>query len=434
MQVVQVVQVQGGVVPPLVTHWGAHDSTPPAAPPKSHFGSSFLTCSPEGSVRFGVLLCPPLLHLGQIPSPVSAGRGEFKGISAGICRGEHLDTCGGSTLCFQWDLSYRCLQVVTGLFSELQMCSGGYRCLQVVIGIFRWLWLSPGSYSCIQGVTGVFRWLQVSSGGYRCLQVITGVFRCLQVCSDGYRCIQEVTVSLDGYRYLQVVTDDFKWFQVSPGVFRWLQMSLGGYKCISGVTGVFKWFQVSPGVSGVSRWSHPCPCRHPQDKLLPKLFFPVPSTRRAESPVQPVGVAHTCDTYGCPTHLWVSPHLFHLWVSHTCVTCECPIHLWVSHTPVGVPTRVTPVPRQPKGADRKQKTDREKMEKRTPHEKEKYQPSYETTILTEVSSPAHLPHLAAGSRAVLLPDPSSRCSYLPGRTGADEVLCTCRRALGTLLT
>lgn len=40
---------------------------------------------------------------------------------------------------------------------------------------------------------------------------------------------------------------------------------------------------------------------------------------------------------------------------------------------------------QPKGADRKQKTDREKMEKRTPQEKEKYQPSYETTILTEVS-------------------------------------------------
>ncbi|NXT66763.1 TFCP2 factor, partial [Chaetops frenatus] len=40
---------------------------------------------------------------------------------------------------------------------------------------------------------------------------------------------------------------------------------------------------------------------------------------------------------------------------------------------------------KPKGADRKQKTDREKMEKRTPHEKEKYQPSYETTILTEVS-------------------------------------------------
>ncbi|XP_036411301.1 upstream-binding protein 1 isoform X2 [Megalops cyprinoides] len=39
---------------------------------------------------------------------------------------------------------------------------------------------------------------------------------------------------------------------------------------------------------------------------------------------------------------------------------------------------------KPKGADRKQKTDREKMEKRTAQEKEKYQPSYETTILSEM--------------------------------------------------
>ncbi|XP_033950155.1 upstream-binding protein 1 isoform X3 [Pseudochaenichthys georgianus] len=38
---------------------------------------------------------------------------------------------------------------------------------------------------------------------------------------------------------------------------------------------------------------------------------------------------------------------------------------------------------KPKGADRKQKTDREKMEKRSPHEKEKYQSSYDTTILSE---------------------------------------------------
>ncbi|CAD7666241.1 unnamed protein product [Nyctereutes procyonoides] len=38
-----------------------------------------------------------------------------------------------------------------------------------------------------------------------------------------------------------------------------------------------------------------------------------------------------------------------------------------------------------KGANRKQKTDWEKMEKRTVQEKEKYQPSYETTILTECS-------------------------------------------------
>ncbi|XP_072455398.1 upstream-binding protein 1 isoform X2 [Notamacropus eugenii] len=40
---------------------------------------------------------------------------------------------------------------------------------------------------------------------------------------------------------------------------------------------------------------------------------------------------------------------------------------------------------KPKGADRKQKTDREKIEKRTAHEKEKYQPSYGTTILSECS-------------------------------------------------
>ncbi|XP_043550137.1 transcription factor CP2-like protein 1 isoform X2 [Chiloscyllium plagiosum] len=40
---------------------------------------------------------------------------------------------------------------------------------------------------------------------------------------------------------------------------------------------------------------------------------------------------------------------------------------------------------KPKGADRKQKTDREKIEKRTPKEREKYQHSYDTTILTECS-------------------------------------------------
>ncbi|XP_068431919.1 upstream-binding protein 1 isoform X2 [Clinocottus analis] len=40
---------------------------------------------------------------------------------------------------------------------------------------------------------------------------------------------------------------------------------------------------------------------------------------------------------------------------------------------------------KPKGADRKQKTDREKMEKRSPQEKEKYQASYDTTILSECS-------------------------------------------------
>uniref|UniRef100_A0A8D0A2V8 Transcription factor CP2 n=1 Tax=Sander lucioperca TaxID=283035 RepID=A0A8D0A2V8_SANLU len=47
------------------------------------------------------------------------------------------------------------------------------------------------------------------------------------------------------------------------------------------------------------------------------------------------------------------------------------------------PSKRTSVFIQPKGADRKQKTDREKMEKKAPQEKEKYQPSYKTTILTE---------------------------------------------------
>ncbi|XP_077171070.1 transcription factor CP2-like protein 1 isoform X1 [Paroedura picta] len=38
---------------------------------------------------------------------------------------------------------------------------------------------------------------------------------------------------------------------------------------------------------------------------------------------------------------------------------------------------------KPKGADRKQKTDREKIEKQSLQEREKYQPSYESTVLTE---------------------------------------------------
>uniref|UniRef100_A0A674J184 Grh/CP2 DB domain-containing protein n=1 Tax=Terrapene triunguis TaxID=2587831 RepID=A0A674J184_9SAUR len=38
---------------------------------------------------------------------------------------------------------------------------------------------------------------------------------------------------------------------------------------------------------------------------------------------------------------------------------------------------------KPKGADRKQKTDREKIEKQPPQEREKYQPSYESTVLAE---------------------------------------------------
>lgn len=52
---------------------------------------------------------------------------------------------------------------------------------------------------------------------------------------------------------------------------------------------------------------------------------------------------------------------------------------------------------KPKGADRKQKTDREKMEKRAPQEKEKYQPSYETTILTECCPWPEVTYVTANS-------------------------------------
>ncbi|XP_051567063.1 transcription factor CP2-like protein 1 [Myxocyprinus asiaticus] len=41
---------------------------------------------------------------------------------------------------------------------------------------------------------------------------------------------------------------------------------------------------------------------------------------------------------------------------------------------------------KPKGADRKLKTDREKIEKKSALDREKYQPSYKTTVLTECSS------------------------------------------------
>eukprot|EP00061_Rhincodon_typus_P013990 g40724.t1 len=40
---------------------------------------------------------------------------------------------------------------------------------------------------------------------------------------------------------------------------------------------------------------------------------------------------------------------------------------------------------KPKGADRKLKTDKEKIEKRSPQERSKYQLAYETTVLTECS-------------------------------------------------
>lgn len=39
---------------------------------------------------------------------------------------------------------------------------------------------------------------------------------------------------------------------------------------------------------------------------------------------------------------------------------------------------------KPKGADRKLKTDREKIDKKTLQDRDKYQPSHDTTLLKEV--------------------------------------------------
>ncbi|XP_046542864.1 transcription factor CP2-like isoform X1 [Haliotis rubra] len=58
---------------------------------------------------------------------------------------------------------------------------------------------------------------------------------------------------------------------------------------------------------------------------------------------------------------------------------------------------------KPKGADRKHKTDREKMEKRSEAEKEKYQPSYECTVLTEVP----LDQVLAAQASQLLKSPTN---------------------------
>jgi len=45
---------------------------------------------------------------------------------------------------------------------------------------------------------------------------------------------------------------------------------------------------------------------------------------------------------------------------------------------------------QLKGADRKHKQDREKILKRPPLEQEKFQPSYDCTVFSDVSVRAHL--------------------------------------------
>ncbi|XP_047625535.1 upstream-binding protein 1 isoform X2 [Phacochoerus africanus] len=77
---------------------------------------------------------------------------------------------------------------------------------------------------------------------------------------------------------------------------------------------------------------------------------------------------------------------------------------------------------KPKGADRKQKTDREKMEKRTAHEKEKYQPSYDTTVLTECSpwpdTPTTYVNHSPSPAPTFSSPPQSTCSVLDSNSSS----------------
>lgn len=56
---------------------------------------------------------------------------------------------------------------------------------------------------------------------------------------------------------------------------------------------------------------------------------------------------------------------------------------------------------QPKGADRKLKTDREKIEKKALQDREKYQPSHDTTLLKEVRQQVTLHNLLKGHPGTL---------------------------------
>ncbi|XP_016322979.1 transcription factor CP2-like protein 1 isoform X3 [Sinocyclocheilus anshuiensis] len=63
---------------------------------------------------------------------------------------------------------------------------------------------------------------------------------------------------------------------------------------------------------------------------------------------------------------------------------------------------------KPKGADRKLKTDREKIEKKSPQYREKYQPSYKTTVLTECSP---WPEAPSVSRTSNTPSPGYHIAH-----------------------
>ncbi|XP_075631641.1 transcription factor CP2-like protein 1 isoform X5 [Balearica regulorum gibbericeps] len=100
---------------------------------------------------------------------------------------------------------------------------------------------------------------------------------------------------------------------------------------------------------------------------------------------------------------------------------------------------------KPKGADRKQKTDREKVEKQPAPEREKFQPAYETTVLAECAPwPDVLgaPHSPPGTPGLLPPHPfkllspervcvSPACAAESPTESAGEALSPCASPLET---
>ncbi|XP_037368803.1 upstream-binding protein 1-like [Talpa occidentalis] len=76
---------------------------------------------------------------------------------------------------------------------------------------------------------------------------------------------------------------------------------------------------------------------------------------------------------------------------------------------------------KPKGADRRHKTDREKMEKRTANEKEKYQQSYDTTILTECSPWPDVPTSPVSNSLPAAPTPTLPPQGTCGLAGSDPI-------------
>lgn len=61
---------------------------------------------------------------------------------------------------------------------------------------------------------------------------------------------------------------------------------------------------------------------------------------------------------------------------------------------------------KPKGADRKHKTDREKMNKKPPQEQEKFQPSYDCTVFTDCTMDTFNVYSVTGAGLVSTPTPS----------------------------